>query len=51
MFLENDLEVLLEEFPPDEIENMWIQLDGAPAHYEKYVRAFLNKNYPNKWIG
>ena len=27
------------------------QHDGAPAHYRRNVRDFLNAHYPNRWIG
>ena len=49
--LNDDLEVLLEDFPLDEVKNMWIQLDGAPAHFKKDVRAWLDSKYKKKWIG
>ena len=25
--------------------------DGAPPHYHRDVRAYLNENLPNRWIG
>ena len=30
---------------------MIFQLDGAPAHWGLQVRAFLNTNFPQRWIG
>jgi len=48
-FLTNDLPVLLLNLPP--IQNMWLQQDGAPAHFSRQVRAFLNNTYENLWIG
>lgn len=27
------------------------QQDGCPAHYKTEVRQFLNRRYPNRWIG
>ena len=27
------------------------QLDGAPCHYQRNVRNFLNETLPNRWIG
>jgi len=30
---------------------MWFQLDGCPAHYTIAVQAWLNTNYPRRWIG
>ncbi|CAH1990895.1 unnamed protein product [Acanthoscelides obtectus] len=29
----------------------WFQLDGCPAHYSRIVRNWLDKNYPERWIG
>ena len=31
--------------------NMIFQLDGAPAHWVLNVRAFLNAEFTNRWIG
>lgn len=31
--------------------NSWFQMDGAPAHYGRQVRAWINENYPQRWIG
>lgn len=50
-FLENDLEDLLEDVPLQTRASMWLQLDGAPAHYCLPVRQWLNINYPGKWLG
>ncbi|EZA50202.1 hypothetical protein X777_11341 [Ooceraea biroi] len=30
---------------------MWIQLDGAPPHYARIVRNYLNRRYNSMWIG
>lgn len=30
---------------------MYWQQDGAPAHYNLQVRAWLNAHFPNRWIG
>lgn len=41
-------------FPAEEViheEKVIFQQDGCPAHYKKNVRDYLDKNYPNKWIG
>ena len=29
---------------------MWLQQDGAPSHFARIVRAFLNDHYGNRWI-
>lgn len=38
----------MEDFEEDSVI---FQQDGCPAHYKKKVREFLNKHYPNRWIG
>lgn len=30
---------------------MIYQHDGCPAHFRRGVREFLNRNYPQRWIG
>lgn len=50
-FLQNELNRLLEDIPPNIREDMWIQHDGAPAHCTSDVRDFLNERFPNRWIG
>ncbi|KAJ8950802.1 hypothetical protein NQ318_012664 [Aromia moschata] len=30
---------------------MWYLHDGAPPHFARQVRDFLNVEYPNRWIG
>lgn len=32
-------------------QNVWFQQDGAPPHYDRRVRVFLDANFPNRWIG
>jgi hypothetical protein len=50
-FLRNSLPDLLENIHLATIRRLWIQHDGAPAHYSAQVRYFLNNEYPNQWIG
>lgn len=50
-FLNNDLNNLMEEVPLWLRHEGWIQLDGAPPHYGRIVREWLNTNYPQRWIG
>lgn len=35
----------------DNFDHVWFQQDGAPPHYGRNVRAFLNGMFPNRWIG
>lgn len=50
-FLSNILPELLEDVPLNIRRIMWIQHDGAPAHFSRQVLRFLNRNYPDRWIG
>jgi len=50
-FLENDLPAYLENVPLAVRLNLWYQQEGAPAHYTRIVRMFLNQRFPNRWIG
>ena len=42
---------LLEDVPIIDLQNMWFQNDGCPAHYARPVREYLNQEYPGRWIG
>lgn len=50
-FLRRDFCVLLENIPLNLRSRMWVQLDGAPAHFSLNVRTYLNRKFPEKWIG
>lgn len=30
---------------------MWYKHDGAPPHYGRVVRNYLNQEFPDRWIG
>jgi hypothetical protein len=30
---------------------LWFQHDGAPAHWQRKVRAYLDKTFPRRWVG
>jgi hypothetical protein len=32
-------------------DNFYFQQDGAPPHYHRDVRAYLDQNLPGQWIG
>ena len=32
-------------------DEFYFQQDGAPPHYHRDVRAYLDENLPNRWIG
>jgi hypothetical protein len=46
--LEKFLMPILEEVGPD---NMLFQQDRVPPHLQKEVTDFLNRMFPEKWIG
>lgn len=50
-FLQNDLNPLFDDVPVNVRHNMYFQHDGAPAHYGRNVRRWLDEHYPNRWIG
>lgn len=50
-FLQNQLPNLLEDVPLNIYRDMWYQHDGCPAHYARSVRAYLDEEYPGRWIG
>jgi hypothetical protein len=50
-FLRNSLPELLEELPLAVRAEMWFMHDGAPPHFSRNVRNFLNVTYPPRWIG
>ncbi|KAL1488367.1 hypothetical protein ABEB36_014844 [Hypothenemus hampei] len=50
-FLNNELYDLLEDVPLEIRRNMWYLHDGAPCHYARIVREWLNEHFPRQWIG
>ena len=50
-FLQTDLPALLEEVPFDHRAGMIYQHDGAPPHFFRPVREYLDEVFPNRWIG
>lgn len=50
-FLRNELPTLLEDVPLLIRPEMIFQHDGAPAHFSRQARQYLNEAYPNRWIG
>lgn len=50
-FLQNELAGLLEDVPLASRVGMYFQHDGAPAHFGRPVRNWLDENYPETWIG
>lgn len=50
-FLRHVLPELLQNLPGHLRRRMWFQHDGAPAHFSREVRAFLDTAYGTRWIG
>lgn len=50
-FLERVLPDLMVNVPAATRRNMWFQHDGAPAHFSHSVREYLDRTYPDRWIG
>ena len=42
---------ILEEVPVDVRLCMRFMHDGAPPHFSRVARQFLNRHFANKWIG
>jgi len=32
-------------------DDTWYQQEGAPPHYHRDVRAYLDNTFPDRWIG
>lgn len=42
---------IAENDPELDPENIFFMQDGAPPHFARPVRDFLDHEFPNKWIG
>ena len=50
-FLMERLPDLLQNVPEEEQENLIFMQDGAPPHFRRDVRTWLDQNYANRWMG
>lgn len=50
-FLQNELQALLEDVPLNVRIQMYYLHDGAPAHFARQVRQYLDETFPQRWIG
>lgn len=41
---------LLDRIPLAQLNNIYFQQDGAPAHNSQIIRPFLENNFPQRWI-
>ena len=51
VFLRNELPGLLEDIPLMLRSQIYFQHGGAPPHYTRHVRDYLNESFPNRWLG
>lgn len=49
-FLQEQLSEYLEDLPLSLRQTMWFQHDGAPAHFVRPVRDFLDTTFPNRYV-
>ena len=40
-----------EDLPLVQLAALWMQQDGAPPHFGRIVREWLDANFPERWIG
>nr|QLJ84872.1 transposase-like protein [Dichotomius schiffleri] len=50
-FLQESLLELLEDVPLNLRQNMFFMHDGAPPHFARAVREYLNEQFADRWIG
>lgn len=49
--LQNQIIPTIQNSFAEDMQNVWFQQDGATPHYAIRVRQFLDRTFPNKWIG
>ncbi|KAJ8941821.1 hypothetical protein NQ318_006798 [Aromia moschata] len=50
-FLQNTLPDLFDDLPLNLRNQMYFMHDGAPPHFARIVRQYLNEQFPGRWIG
>ncbi|KAJ4443132.1 hypothetical protein ANN_04782 [Periplaneta americana] len=50
-FLENTIPHVLEDTPLINRQNFHFLHDGAPAHFSRTARRYLDRRFPDRWIG
>jgi hypothetical protein len=51
MILDGIVSALVDTLPLQERRDMWLQHDGAPPHYARATREFLDITFRTHWIG
>uniref|UniRef100_A0A1B6HYH3 DUF4817 domain-containing protein n=1 Tax=Homalodisca liturata TaxID=320908 RepID=A0A1B6HYH3_9HEMI len=49
--LQNEIIPAIQIASGEYFDNVWFQQDGAPPHYGRQVREYLDLRFPHKWIG
>lgn len=49
--LRNQIVLRIREVTNDHFDDTWFQQDGAGPHYGVHVRAYLDTEFPGRWIG
>lgn len=49
--LQNEVIPAIENVSGQHFPTVWFQQDGAPPHYGRQVRQYLDETFPQKWIG
>ena len=49
--LRNQIVPRIREITGNNFQNIWFQQDGAAAQYGREVRAYLDTQFPHRWIG
>ncbi|KAJ4437962.1 hypothetical protein ANN_13901 [Periplaneta americana] len=50
-FLQNTIPHVLEDTPPINRQHIHFLHDGAPAHFSRTARRYLDRRFPDRWIG
>ncbi|KAJ4444666.1 hypothetical protein ANN_06463 [Periplaneta americana] len=50
-FLENTIPHVLEDTPLINCQHIHFLHDGAPAHFSRTARRYLDRRFPDRWIG
>ncbi|KAJ4441982.1 hypothetical protein ANN_11846 [Periplaneta americana] len=50
-FLENTIPHVLEDTPLINRQHILFLHDGAPAHFSRTARRYLDRRFPDRWIG
>ncbi|KAJ4440420.1 hypothetical protein ANN_08561 [Periplaneta americana] len=50
-FLENTIPHVLEDTPLINRQHIHFMHDGAPAHFSRTARRYLDRRFPDRWIG